>query len=98
MERKKTMINTEADIKEIRFERVDPGAGLVASIRVRGIAIPVHVARTDSGYVCVDGRRRLSACEMLCREDRKFARIPVMITNDYSKSGSGFWGNTQNHH
>ena len=92
------MINTEADISKIRFERVEPGAYLIASIRIRGIAIPVHVARTESGYVCVDGRRRLSACEILCREDGKFARIPVMITNDYSKSGSGFWGNTQNHH
>ena len=91
------MINTTVNIDEITYEYEDPG-NLLESIRKRGIAIPVHVSRTDGGYICTDGRKRLSACEQLQKENPKFARIPVMIDNDYSKAGSAFWGNTQNKH
>lgn len=91
------MINTTVNIEEITFESV-PCDHLIDSIRKRGIAIPVQVNRVDNGYACVDGRVRLSACEILRKEDEKFARIPIMILNDYSKAGSAFWGNTQNKH
>jgi ParB-like chromosome segregation protein Spo0J len=91
------MINTIAPLSEIRYQTKDPGE-LTASIRIRGVAIPVQVKKRDGYYECVDGRRRLSACALLSREDPKYARIPIMILNDFSKSGSSFWGNTQNHH
>ncbi|MGM9940917.1 MAG: ParB/RepB/Spo0J family partition protein [Bulleidia sp.] len=91
------MINTICDISEITFETRDCEK-LLESIRTRGIAIPVQVNRTDSGYACVDGNRRLSACQILCKQDERFRRIPVMILNDYSRAGSAFWGNTQNRH
>lgn len=91
------MINTIVDLYEITYTEEEPG-NLVDSIRKRGIAIPVAVNRTAEGYTCVDGRKRLTACAYLCKEDVKFARIPVVLMNDYSKAGSGFWGNTQNHH
>ena len=91
------MINKTVDISEIRFTEKDPG-DLTASIRIRGIAIPVQVNVTEDGYECVDGSRRLSACAALIGEDERFRRIPVMILNDYSKAGSSYWGNTQNRH
>ncbi|MCR5794872.1 MAG: ParB/RepB/Spo0J family partition protein [Solobacterium sp.] len=91
------MINKTVDISEIRYIEKDPG-DLTASIRVRGIAIPVQVNVTEDGYECADGNRRLSACAQLIREDERFRRIPVMILNDYSKAGSSYWGNTQNRH
>ncbi len=91
------MINTTVDLKDIRFEYEDPGS-LTESIRVRGIAIPVQVNVREGYYECADGRKRLSACEILAEEDPSFAKIPVMILNDYSKAGSAFWGNTQNRH
>ena len=91
------MINTIVQLDEITYKTVECER-LIDSIRQRGIAIPVQVNRTDHGYVCVDGNVRLSACEILRKEDERFARIPVMILNDYSKAGSAFWGNTQNRH
>ena len=91
------MINTIVALKEIQYEKKEPGA-LLDSIRQRGVAIPVQVNRKDGSYECVDGSRRLTACEILGKEDQKFLRIPVMILNDFSKSGSSFWGNTKNHH
>ena len=91
------MINTVVALDEIEFEEKDPG-DLLESIRTRGIAIPVQVNATDHGYVCVDGHKRLSAAKILRNEKESLNRIPIMILNDYSKSGSGFWGNTQNRH
>lgn len=91
------MINTTVDLNEIQYEPCDPGS-LTESIRARGVAIPVAVNRAEHGYVCVDGRKRLSACALLASEDARFSRIPVVLMNDFSKAGSSFWGNTQNHH
>lgn len=91
------MINKTVKLSEIRYTEKDPGP-LLDSIAKRGIAIPVQVNADDEGYECVDGHRRLSACAVLAREDERFAMIPVMILNDFSKAGSAFWGNTQNHH
>lgn len=91
------MINTIVNLDEIHFQKKEPGQ-LTASIRARGIAIPVQVNQMDEGYECMDGNKRLSACAILAEEDAKFKRIPIMILNNYSKSGSAFWGNTQNHH
>ena len=45
------MINTKADLSEISWEPEDPGEVLLDSIRKRGVAIPVHVNRTEDGYV-----------------------------------------------
>ena len=65
------MINTIVEISEITYETVPVTAELVDSIRTRGIAIPVRVNRTDEGYCCVDGRRRLSAAAILRRSVRR---------------------------
>ena len=92
------MINTIVPLADIRYEYEEPGQILIDSIRTRGIAIAVHVNACDGYYECVDGRKRLSACSILAEENAKYARIPVMICNDYSKAGSAFWGNTQNRH
>ncbi|MBR2066687.1 MAG: ParB-like nuclease domain-containing protein [Solobacterium sp.] len=91
------MINTIVHIEEIEFEEKDPGS-LLDSIEKRGIAIPVHVEKIENGYRCIDGHKRLSAAKMLYKKEERFARIPIMILNDFSKSGSSFWGNTQNKH
>lgn len=51
----------------------------------------------DEGIHCVDGHKRLSACSVLEKTENKEMEINCMITNDYSKSGSTFWG-ARNHH
>lgn len=91
------MINTIVDIKQIHYTKVDPG-NLLHSIEKRGVAIPVQVNVRDGYYECIDGNKRLSACQILMQINEKFSKIPVVLMNDYSKSGSGFWGNTRNHH
>jgi len=92
------MINTIVDLSTIQFERTEVDPVLLKSIHERGVAIPVRVRRTEDGYACIDGRKRLSACAELASAEARFRQIPIMILNDFSKSGSSFWGNTQNHH
>lgn len=93
------MINTVVDLKDIQFTYKEPPDTLLKSIERIGIAIPVHVKVLPNGkYACVDGNQRCSACFILKEKNPLRQRIPVMLTNDYSKSGSGFWGPTQNHH
>jgi ParB-like chromosome segregation protein Spo0J len=91
------MINTIVDIKDIQFIEEDPGK-LLESIEKRGVAIPVQVNVRDGYYECLDGNKRLTACKILIEKNEKFRKIPVVLMNDYSKAGSGFWGNTRNHH
>ncbi len=91
------MINKKVPLDQIRYETKETG-NLLLSIRERGVAIPVQVDEEENGYVCIDGHKRLSACALLAEEDSKFAMIPVMIRNNYTKAGSGFWGNTRNKH
>jgi ParB-like chromosome segregation protein Spo0J len=91
------MINTIVDIKDIQFREEDPGK-LLDSIEKRGVAIPVQVNVRDGYYECLDGNKRLTACKRLIEKNEKFRKIPVVLMNDYSKAGSGFWGNTRNHH
>lgn len=92
------MINTVVSLAEIRYETVPVEAAFLDSIRQRGVAIPVRVNVTEHGYACVDGRKRLSACAILAKQDPRFARIPVLLMNDYRKAGSSFWGNTKKLH
>lgn len=91
------MINTIVDIKDIHYTYTDP-EHLLESIEKRGVAIAVQVNVREGYYECIDGNKRLSACQILSEKNDKFRRIPVVLMNDYSHAGSGFWGNTRNHH
>ncbi len=90
------MINTTVSLDLIDYEPEDPGA-LLDSVRIRGVAIPVHVVRNGERFVCVDGRKRLTACERLRNEKPGVDRVPIFIKGDYSKAGCAFWG-AKNHH
>ncbi|MBQ1468542.1 MAG: ParB-like nuclease domain-containing protein [Solobacterium sp.] len=92
------MINTIVDIEEIQYTEKPVPDNLLESIRIRGVAIPVRVRKTETGYECLDGHQRLSALNQLMQEDERFRRVPVMLVNDFTKAGSGFWGNTRNKH
>lgn len=92
------MITLMTMLGKIDFVDTNYSNELFESIKQRGIAIPVRVNVVDDRFICVDGHKRLSICKRLSVENEKFNRIPVMILNDFSKSGSSFWGNTQNKH
>ncbi len=92
------MITKKVSLDLIRFEECEPGDELLASIARSGIAIPVRVNECEDGYICLDGRKRLTACARLRKKEERFAQVPVMILNDFTKAGSAYWGNTQNKH
>lgn len=58
------MINTIVDIKDIHYTYTDPGH-LLESIEKRGVAIAVQVNVREGYYECIDGNKRLSACQIL---------------------------------
>lgn len=92
------MINKKVLLEEIQYIQKEVDPVLLQSIEERGIAIPVKVRMNEEGYECLDGHQRCSACAILKEKDQKFSMIPIMITNDYSKAGSAYWGDTQNKH
>lgn len=51
----------------------------------------------ESGIHCVDGHKRLSACAILEQRDKCEIEVNCMITNDFTKAGSNYWG-ARNHH
>ncbi|WP_442881314.1 hypothetical protein [Anaerorhabdus sp.] len=51
----------------------------------------------DEGIYCVDGHKRCSACQILEETENREIEVNCMITNDFSKSGSTYWG-ARNHH
>ena len=52
----------------------------------------------DKGYECIDGHKRLSVLSDLSKIDVKYNYVIVMIVDDFTKAGSGYWGNTRNKH
>ncbi|MCI5723825.1 MAG: ParB N-terminal domain-containing protein [Erysipelotrichaceae bacterium] len=91
------MINKKVHISKIHYITIEDKE-LLDSIAKRGVAIAVQVNALEDGYECIDGNKRLTACAILAQQNDKYAMVPVMILNDYSKAGSAFWGNTQNKH
>ncbi|NLC96084.1 MAG: ParB N-terminal domain-containing protein [Erysipelotrichaceae bacterium] len=92
------MINKIVNINDIVFKEVEYGDELYDSILNRGVAIPIKVIKKDQKYECIDGNKRLSILKKLSKINKKFEKVYIMIVNDFSKSGSGFWGNTRNKH
>ena len=57
-------------------------------------ALPSTISKYIRPYQAI----RRTAAALLAAEDERFARIPVVLMNDYSKAGSAYWGNTRNRH
>lgn len=92
------MINRLIELKDIKFNCINFDIDLYESILKRGILIPIRVRLKDDVYECIDGHKRLSVLKKLSKTDEKFNKVMVMIVNDFSKAGSGYWGNTRNKH
>ncbi len=92
------MINRLIELKDIKFNCINFDIDLYESILKRGILIPIRVRLKDDVYECIDGHKRLSVLKELSKTDEKFNKVMVMIVNDFSKAGSGYWGNTRNKH
>ena len=90
------MTNDTILLSEIDFEEEEPGE-LLDSIAARGIAIPVALIRKDGRYVCIDGRKRLTAAKRLSGIRPGIERIPAAIHQDRSHAGNPYWG-AKNHH
>ncbi|MFV0552597.1 MAG: ParB/Srx family N-terminal domain-containing protein [Anaerorhabdus sp.] len=81
----------------INYNQVQVNQDLIMSIAQRGIIIPIKVMINDEGIYCVDGHKRCSACQILEETENREIEVNCMITNDFSKSGSTYWG-AHNHH
>lgn len=92
------MILKYLPLEEIRYQKRDYPIELKQSIINRGIVIAVKVKVTEDGYECVDGHKRCTILKELSTSNDKFKRVPCTLINDFSKSGSAYWGNTQNRH
>lgn len=77
----------------IHYQKMEINPELINSIKNRGISLAIKVKCVEDGYEVIDGHKRCNACEMLGIEE-----IPCVLTNDFSKAGSAYWGNTKNHH
>lgn len=82
----------------IQYNEVEITSDLIESIEARGIVLPVKVECLEEGtYRCVDGHKRCCACKVLEDKLNKEIEVFCMLTNDFSKSGSTYWG-ARNHH
>lgn len=79
-------------LSQIYFQ-YKPNEELKKSLIQRGMAIPVSVNEVDNGYICLDGNQRLTCLAQMGEKE-----VLVCIENNFKKSGSSFWGHTQNHH
>ena len=92
------MINKSVNIDEIIYIKKEYDSNLYESIIKRGVSIPIRVKAMDKGYECIDGHKRLSVLSDLSKIDVKYNYVIVMIVNDFTKAGSGYWGITRNKH
>lgn len=91
------MIVKKILLNNIHFNKVEVSDELVQSIEDRGIIIPVKVKFNGETYECVDGHKRCSACLKLSKKENKEMEIYCAISNDFSKSGSNYWGARNTH-
>lgn len=92
-----TMIVKKILLNNILFNQVDVTNELIESIEQRGISIPVKVKFNGDTYECIDGHKRCSACLILSNRQNKEMEIYCAISNDFSKSGSNYWGARNTH-
>ena len=78
---------------QIEYEHTAYSEELKESVMRVKIQIAIRVKVDGDRYVCLDGNKRLSIINDLGLD----IRIPAVLTNDFSKQGSTYWG-AMNHH
>lgn len=85
---------------EIEYEPCEYDPALEASLIRIGCSFPLHVEVHKDTYVCVDGRKRLTALHALDEQGRLEAKrrlVPVMIINEGDLRSTPHHG-MRNHH
>lgn len=67
-----------ATISDIQFPICAYPQTLLDSLRRIGLNFPIHVRKTDHGYLCVDGIKRLNAIRDLLQEDPSFPKFQTI--------------------
>lgn len=78
---------------QIIYNKTDYSNDLLESVNRAKIQFAIKVKVAGDKYICIDGNKRLSIVNDLNLD----ISIPVVLTNDFSKQGSTFWG-AMNHH
>ena len=74
----------QLDYEVIQYQPCSYDRSLEESILRIGCSFPLHVEIRNHSYVCIDGKKRLSALHELDRQGRLEAKrrlVPVMIIN-----------------
>lgn len=88
------MIIKKVLLQEIDYEKKEYDKSLMDSIKRQGVTIPIKVSYKNDRYQCIDGHKRITILNELYSNDY---RVLITIANDFTKSGSNFWG-IKNHH
>lgn len=87
-------------INEINYQKTEYDQNLYNSIVRIGFSFPIKVSLTDSGYVCIDGHKRLSALEDILKDDPLYKRgnlVAVIVDNNGNVRSNDCWRG-RNHH
>lgn len=90
----------QLDYEEIQYQPDLYDHSLAESLIRIGCSFPLQVELRNHAYVCVDGRKRLSALHALDRQGRLEAKrrlVPVMIINEGDLRSTPHHG-MRNHH
>lgn len=67
---------------EIQYQECAYSLSLKESLIRIGVSFPIRVRKTEQGYECIDGHKRLSCIHDMMRENPAFAKtqtIPVIL-------------------
>lgn len=81
-------------LKDLKFKKNEYSEELKTSIINVGISIPIRVSIKDNEYLVLDGNKRCSVIADYFDEEYE---ITSVLVDDFTSSGSNYWGN-RNHH
>ncbi|MFI3283962.1 MAG: ParB N-terminal domain-containing protein [Erysipelotrichaceae bacterium] len=82
------------EIEKIKYTPCSYSSELTQSLKEKGILVSLRVNKTNDGYQCIDGHKRLSCINL---EKLAIKEVSAVIVNDHSKQGSRYWGAKNTH-
>jgi ParB family chromosome partitioning protein len=84
------LMDLKIDPSNVRQTDKAPDEGLLASIRAKGLIVPLTVRKNGAGYYVTDGGKRLAALHILARDGEfdKAAPIACVVREDDAKSAA----------
>lgn len=84
--------------EQIKYTRTSYPDSLYRSLKRIGLNFPIQVGKSEQGYTCIDGHKRMSAIADILQEDTsitKFEIIPALV-KEHARSEAPY--HLHNHH